>query len=79
MGNEQKVIELQRDTDLSIHKLLILNNVEIVTFNTVCTSTPVRRPMWPRMSEAVMSGKLAICRLRLSHKPPVYGTPFNAL
>ena len=40
MGNEHKVIELQRDTVLTGYKALILNNVEIVTFSTDCTSTP---------------------------------------
>ena len=40
MGNEQKLIELQRDTVLTGYKLLILNNVEIVTFSTNCTTTP---------------------------------------
>ncbi len=40
MGNEQKVIELQRDTVLTDYTPLISHDDEIVTFSTNCTFTP---------------------------------------
>jgi hypothetical protein len=40
MENEQKVIELQRDTVLTGYKLLILHDDETATFCTDCTTTP---------------------------------------
>jgi hypothetical protein len=40
MWNEQKVIELQRDTVLTGYKPLILSDNEIGTFSTNCTVTP---------------------------------------
>ena len=40
MGNEQKLIELQRDTVFTGYKPLILNDNETVTFSTNCTTTP---------------------------------------
>ncbi len=40
MGNEQKVIELQRDTVLADYKPLILHDDEIGTIYTDCAVTP---------------------------------------
>ena len=40
MGNEQKLIELQRDTVLTGYTPLISHDDEIVTFSTNCTFTP---------------------------------------
>ncbi len=40
MRNEQKPIELQRDTVLTDYKPLIPHDDEIVTFSTNCPFTP---------------------------------------
>ncbi len=42
MGNEQKLIELQRDTVLTGYKPLILHDDETGTFSTDCPVTPFR-------------------------------------
>ena len=41
MGNEQKLIELQRDTVLTGYKPLILHDDETGTICTDCTVTPM--------------------------------------
>jgi hypothetical protein len=39
----------------------------------------LRRTFWPRMSERVMSGKLAILPSEVEPLTQVCGTPFHAL